>query len=382
MAYTIPPGRPPLPLEAKDGGGFQALGLGSGSGGGSGGTSALAWSAPSGLADQNEITLTTDTYTFSAPTKSAWLGFGEGWLYAQADDTAMAQSISVNGETITYEFGAGNEQRFVKTVSGLKVLESTLHTSSGVNVNAGFINWDNGAEISAGSRIFMFSRATCTDGSVPNASFQWKQERIRAGINLSGPSSNSAYIAETTPVGSGGRIVEYEGSDASATSLYTSVPVHGEGWYNHAWMWRPNTPDLSDGLMAKVTLKDGDTGIVVDTTMTNSSSDVGTDTIRSSEPERPRFASVQDYIGNNSDNTTNVVIRRTDQYWQLNGTHFFLSDNASPASATAFLPLRVVSVPSSQEATLRLWKGSLADYTGKAVLVYDEDMTFIAGVSL
>ncbi|WP_278366883.1 hypothetical protein [Marinobacter salarius] len=358
------------------------LSLDGGGGGSSGGTSALAWSASSGLGDQNEIVLTTDTYTFSAPSKSAWLGFGEGWLYGQADDTPMAQSVSVNGETITYEFGVGSENRFVKTVDGVKVLESTLIPSLGTGYNAGFINWDNGAAIPAGDAIFMFARVRCTDGSVNNASFQWKQERIRAYINLSGAGHNSAYIAETTPAGSGSRIVEYEGNDGAAASLYTSVPKHGDGWFNHGWLWKINTPDQSDGLMVKVTQKEGDAGIVMDSTMTNSGGDVGTDTVRSSESERPRFASIQDYIGNNGDNTTNILLQRTDQYWQLNGTHFFLSDNSNPASAGLFWPLRVVSVSGTQTATLKLWKGTFADYSGKAILVYDEDMSFIAGVDL
>ncbi|MCZ4284556.1 hypothetical protein O4H29_06875 [Marinobacter salarius] len=359
-----------------------------GGGGGSdgdpvgGGSGSLEWSALNGLADQNEITLTTDTHAFVAPSKATWLGFGEGWLYSQTDDTPIAQSIAQNGETISYEFGVGSEQRFVKTVGGLKVLESVLHTPAGSNYNAGFINWDNGEEITAGNRIFMFSRVMCTDGSVSNASFQWKQERIRAYINLNGESHNSAYIAETTPNGSGGRIVEYEGNDGAASSLYTSVPTHGEGWFNHAWMWRPNTPDANNGLMAKVTLKDGDTGLTVDTSMSNSGGDVGSDTIRSSEVERPRYASIQDYIGNNSNNTSNVVIRRTDQYWQLNGTHFFLSDSDTPSGATQFWPLRIISVPNSQTAVLKLWKGTFADYSGKAILVYDEDMNFVDGVQL
>jgi hypothetical protein len=59
-----------------------------------------------------------------------------------------------------------------------------------------------------------------------------------------------------------------------------------------------------------------------------------------------------------------------------------LSDNSNPASAGLFWPLRVISVSGTQTATLKLWKGTFADYSGKAILVYDEDMSFIAGVDL
>jgi hypothetical protein len=378
-----PTGQPKIATRADMRDGTRSGDSGGGSGDpDTGGTASLSWSAPNGLADQNQITLTADAPAFVAPTKSTWLGFGDGWLYAQADDTPMAQAITENGETISYEFGSGNEQRFVKTINGIKVLESTLHTPAGVNYNAGIINWDNGSEIAPGNRIFMFSRAMCTDGSVPNATFQWKQERVRALSNLNGPSNNSAYITETTPNGSGSRILVYQGSVGAAESLYTPVPTHGDGWFNHGWLWKINTPDQSDGLMVKVTQNDGDVGIVADSDMTNSGGAVGADVIRSSESERPRYAVVQDYIGNNGDDTSDVVVRRTDQYWQLNGTHFFLSDSPNPAQAGLFWPLRVVSVPDAQTATLKLWKGTFADYAGKAILVYDQDMNFLQGVSL
>lgn len=350
---------------------------------GQGGTEGrLSWESSGQLSDQALITLKAGQHIFSAPSKSTWIGFGEGWLYESPDGAPLPQAISQNGESITYEFGPGSEARFVQTDNGIRVILSSLLTTPTTNYNAGFIGWDAGEEITSNDRVFMFSRVSCSSGDVPEASFQWKQERIRAYPYLSGNSNNSAYLSETTPVGSGQRIIAYPGGSGAGRSLYTQVPTHGQGWFNHAWLWRPNTPDIPDGRMAVLTAREGGIGLTVDSDMSNSSGDTANDIIQSNAPERPRYALIQDYVGNNADGTTNVIIKRTDQYWQLNGTHFFIADSADPSTAQLFWPLRVVSVPDSKTAVLKLWKGTFESYSGLSVLVYDEDLNFVDSVSL
>src|SRR5690606_13955809 len=136
-----------------------------------------------------------------------------------------------------------------------------------------------------GEFTFMYSVSRALADIKPNATYQWKQDRVRAAINLSGNNWNSSYITETTVTGTGPRMQAYRGDGAKSCS--TPTPKHQGLVHRFGWLWKQNTPDDTDGL-ARTFLLDDDRPSMVIHTPKNSSGGVQNDVVQSEHPERSR----------------------------------------------------------------------------------------------
>lgn len=345
----------------------------------SGGTAELSWNAPEGLADQKLIVLTSNTHTLTPPDKSVWLGFGEGWLYEQTDGTIFPSTISVGSEEWVIETPT---HRYVHVDNeGYRWARSLLKPGGAANpAGAGAINWDSGSELGPGEFTFMYSVTRALAGINPGATFQWKQDRVRAARDLSGSDANSAYITENRPSGTGPRMQSYKGDQAKSCS--TPTPVHQGLVHRFGWLWKQNTPDLTDGLARTFLLDDDHTSMVVHTPK-NSSGDVQNDVVQSAFSERSRWALWQDYIGNNNESAGDIEILRSDMYIQRGGVLIFLADGTTPETTSIAVPLRYVSSDEvNNTITLKLWDQGEIDYASAGILLFDSDMNFLKGVSL
>ncbi|MBE8723246.1 hypothetical protein [Sphingobacterium pedocola] len=347
----------------------------------SGGTAELSWNAPAGLGDQKLIVLTSNTHTLTPPDKSIWLGFGEGWLYEESEGTAFPTTIVSGSEQWVIE---GNNLRFVHIdEQGYRWARSVLKPGGAANPSgAGSINWDTGSIIGPGESTFMYSVSRCLAGINPGATYQWKQDRIRAASNLNGSSSNSAYITETTTGGTGPRMQSYRGDGAKSTS--TPTPRHQGLVHRFGWLWKQNTPDLEDGL-AKTFLLDDDRPSMVIHIPKNSSNQVQNDVVKSAFPERSRWVLWQDYIGNNDDasKAADIEILRTDMYVQRGGVLLFLADGTTPETTSIAVPLRYVSSDDvTNTITLKMWSQGEISFEASSILLFDADLNFLKGVSL
>lgn len=351
-----------------------------GVGGDSGGTSAFAWSAPDGLANGNEITVTSDTQTFAQPEKQIYLGFGMGWLYSQADGEPFADII-VGDESFVYEDAPGSERRFVQTVSGIKVLRSLLRESGTDLPGAGgMINWDTGAELTQTRNAYMFSRARCTVATNPNTQLQWKQDRIRSEVNFDGIDQNTIYITETGTGDASWKRVNATGSGADK-GFETPAPTHNGVWTSFGFVWKPNTPDASDGDVYSHCFETGDTGFLRDRPQ-NSDTTYPVSVISSGSAARPRWLMNQDYIGNNT-TARDITIERTDMYWKVNGDLFLLADSVDLSTCTQHpIPLIPTAFNGAGSWTFNLWLGMMDNYTGKYIHRLDSMLNPLQVVAL
>lgn len=332
----------------------------------SGGTAAFAWSAPSGVADGNSITITSNTETFAQPTKQIYLGFGMGWLYSQSDDTSFPSSLTVAGETFTQE--SANSVftgRTVQTVNGRKVLRTgTLFPGASTPYGAGCLNWDTGAEITPSDVVYAFKSSRCTVGT-KTGTFQWKQIRYRPNANMTSPDGNECYIPY------GGSSSTWQRVDctigASGDVGYgTPIPID-DGWSSFGWAWRPNTVDTSDGVMY-THLVDGTRKSFARREPRNSSGQYPRRVIESDSALRPQHVMSQDYIGNVTSGSRDFVIEITDLYWKVNGDLFVLADSSDLATCTENpIPLVPTAFNSSQSWTFNLWKGEMTTYSGRYI---------------
>lgn len=344
----------------------------------SGGTAELSWSAPTGLADQRLIILTSDTHELTPPDKSVWLGFGEGWLYEQNDGTVFPNIIASGSEQWVVE----HNRRFVHIDEQGYRWARTVAKPGGASepTGGGSINWDSGSEIGPGEFTFMYSVSRCLAGINPGATFQWKQDRVRSEKNLDGNNWNSAYITETNPLGTGPRMQSYIGDGAKSCS--TPTPQHQGLVHRFGWLWKQNTPDLADGLARTFLLDDDHPSMVVHTPK-NSSGGVQNDVVKSAYPERSRWVMWQDYIGNNNEGAGDIEILRTDMYVQRGGVLMFLADGTTPETTSIAVPLRYVSSDeASNTITLKMWSQHELSYEAASILLFDSDLNFLKGVSL
>ncbi|MFA4869614.1 MAG: hypothetical protein WC623_15525 [Pedobacter sp.] len=347
----------------------------------SGGTPELSWSALTGLGDQKLITLTSNIHQLTPPNKSIWLGFGEGWLYEQPNGTSFPTTITSGSEQWVIE---GVDRRFVHIdEQGYRWARSILKPNGAANpAGAGSINWDTGSIIGPGEFTFMYSVSRCEAGINPGATFQWKQDRVRADKNLNGNDWNSAYITETTPRFNGPRMLGYRGDGAKSCS--TPAPQHQGLVHRFGWLWKQNTPDLEDGL-AKTFLLDANHSSMVVHTPKNSSNQVQNDVVKSAFPERARWVLWQDYIGNNDDvdKAADIEILRTDMYVQRGGVLIFLSNGTTPATTSIAVPLRYVSSDAvNNTITLKMWSQGSISFEAASILLFDANLNFLKGVSL
>lgn len=348
--------------------------------GDSGGTPEFAWSAPGGLANGNSITVTSSTQTFAQPEKQIFLGFGMGWLQSQSDGTPFAD-ITVGSESFEYEDAPGSERRFVQTVNGVKVLRSFLR-QSGTDLPAagGMINWDTGAELTPTRNAYMFSRARCTVATSPNTQLQWKQDRIRVDRNFDGIDQNTIYITETGTGDGSWKRVNTTGSGADK-GFETQTPTHNGKWNSFGFVWKPNTPDASDGDIYAHSFETGDTGFLRDRPQ-NSDTTYPVSVISSGSAARPRWVMNQDYIGNNT-TARDITIERTDMYWKVNGDLFLLADSDNLANCTDHpIPLVPTSFNGSSSWTFNLWLGLMTSYTGKYIHRLDNMLNPLQVVAL
>lgn len=334
----------------------------------SGGTAAFAWSAPSGVADGNSITITSNTATFAQPTKQIYLGFGMGWLYSQADGTTLPASITVGSETIDRQGpNTSLQNRTVRTVNGLKTLYSLLKPGGASQpYSAVCLNWDTGAEVTPSDTMYAFRLSRLTIGNKLKE-FQWKQVRFRPNANAgtSNPEGNEMYCSRGTGGDGYQRVLATLG--AGGDEPYgTPLPTDGGGLSAFGIVWKPNTVDQTDGVVYTH---------LVDSTRksfarrTPSSGTYGTpnDTIQSDSTLRPRFFVIQDDISN-AGTSADFEIDTTDIYLKINGDLFLLADSSDLSTCTE-PPIALVptSFNSSQSWTFNLWKGAMSTYSGKYI---------------
>lgn len=352
-------------------------------GGVEGGTAAFGWNAPDGIVDGNDLIISSDTYTFTPPSKLIWMGFGAGWLYEQPDDTEFLghSVVTVSGtETFTAETTPGENLRLIKTVEGRKYLYtdfvSTEHPS---RVGAGMINWDTGADMVPGDRPYMFRVSRMSVETGPTT-FQWKGERIGAYENLpDGTASNPSVYLKSF---SGGPTVTTYNSAGGASEFYFDEGLNKFGEYSMTgFQWRQNTPGQTDGAVITHGSRISSGVNYIRQIPTRSDSSLPNGLITDANTNRPRWMKVQDYVGNIV-SSSNIELWTTDFFWQLNGTMFVIADNPVLDDAQIWTPLVPKIIHSSDTWTMRLWKGMLSDYDSAYLFLLDQDLNVITSTSL
>lgn len=351
----------------------------------SGGDSILSWSAPQGLKDGGELIISSETITFIEPESFAFIGFGSGWLEDQPDGAKFvshAVNTALGEQQFIAEDSPSNSRRSVARIGGIPFLKSMLSGDSATNANSGFINWDSGRPLAPGDRAFMYSRARITlrPEDVGQES-QFKQERMGPVQSLSseGDSANSAYVRQAKD-SDGMGVTCYEGSLSARSYSFPGGTIKDGVLTDFGWLWKQNTVDQQDGAMYTISARSGK--YLRAAPYISSSPHNPNGVIKTPSEQRPRWLKWQDYVGNNS-SLRNAEVIRTDMYVQINGSHyFFLGDNPDPAKCTRFCKLIPTEFKSSSSWKFNLWKGALSSYNNAAIFVLDQDLNFVAGVSL
>lgn len=139
------------------------------SGGQSGGTDALTYNAPSGVADGETITLSTDGsegWNFGpAPTELATMGFGQGLLYTAALGNNFQDHVDpFSGATWDWEFADFSAGRSIIDNSGIRALKVA-------NYAGGFVTFQTASLLPENEKVFVssMSRAAATFANTPDA---------------------------------------------------------------------------------------------------------------------------------------------------------------------------------------------------------------------
>lgn len=350
----------------------------------SGGTAAFGWSAPQGLENGKTLIVSSDTLTFEAPDKYVYLGFGQGWLYENPEGTPLDDLI-IGSETLTYEYGAGaGNNRKIKTINGQKFLNSFIYDNADPSVLAGgMINWDTGANLTPSDTCIQFSRSRCSIGINPDASVQWKQDRVGQDMDL-GDTNNSMYFKSGgAPASSNATSVQGINGDGGSTVYYGKAPNHNGAMSTFIQTWKQNTPDLQDGLIS--TRCSTETAPSFNRIEPSASGDrYTTGIITTDSLNRPRFLKRQDYIGNNDNGARDINIDVTDLYWAVNGDVFVIADNADLSLVTQ---QPIVCIPQSysgdsKSVNLLLWSGAMSNFSGKYLHRLDSGLNVLNTVAL
>ena len=381
----------------RDGSG-QYVGSNPNAGGGtSGGTAALGWSAPSGLADGNTLTITTDgTYDFGAAPRIATAGFGQGFLETASLDTALTDITDpISGETWQYENAVTNGRtpnRFVASIDGVRAFHQT-HAGYSDGAGFGFFGWDTGSTIADGERILVSSwvkadvSAFAIDANDdPLLATQWKSWRFRDEIffdSTNGYSQgNSGYwkawgyrtdtYGDRWLADDEGEFTNYNANGSASNALDISHPTYDNKWTRTDLLLRPYID--ADGLIRTRMQKPVDASAVTVKTVNNFQ------LLDSTHPRRWRTIQEQSYIKDIKD----LDLYITDYYIQVGSyARFELADGATPATSTdsKILPPDTASW-SNNSATVHLYKQMFSDYSGKYLHYYDIDDNFVTGVAL
>lgn len=139
----------------------------SGGGAASGGTAVLAYSAPEGIADGNNITLTTDGsggWDFgTGPSELATLGFGQGLLYTAALGPNLQDHVDpLSGVTWDWERNLDPTREIVED-SGIRALKMP-------DGNGGFLTWVFGSQIPENGKLFISTLSKSNYGFVNSIS--------------------------------------------------------------------------------------------------------------------------------------------------------------------------------------------------------------------
>lgn len=359
-----------------------------------GGGTDITWSAPSGLADTNQITLTNNIGNFEVPDKQFFIGCGIGWLNDNALDSTMQaltidQSADIlNGMAGVYEY-ADKSNRTIKQVDGVRVIQSFIHPVGGGGFDsAGNITVDTGLVLSPGDCMYMYSQFKNSIGvgfsGSEDSESQTKTFRFRSDpMSVSVP-DNGMYLAHWNYGNGGSGPDTIQGKtviDNGGTKANVRDAAYNNTWTANSWMWKTNTPDIADGATRFISMVEGETGITEEYVDTG---DVASN-IKSDDPRRPRYFIDQHYVGSRNGATTpyDFTINQTDFYCKLNGYSFELCDNVDPALMTELpVPLVVLSSSASNNVTLSLWKGRMASYAGKCIQIRDKEHVLVATVEL
>lgn len=338
-----------------------------------------------GLVDGGLLKIESSAHAFETPESFNYLGFGRGWLYTNPDGTHFRDvtvQTATGSQLWDYEGGvAGDNQRYIHTIDGLKYLRSMLWSSTGADESGGgMINWDSGRLTIPGDRLYMYSRSRCTvgTGTSENGDFQMKDERMGAYANLNVNVANSGYLKS---YGGGGTLttdkVHNPPAQAESGEEYFSRGINKKGaHYTQLWRWKVNTPDVADGGHYIFSKRDDVAGGVA-----LKSSLLAPDHVQSLNPETPRFCKFQEYLGNRS-GQSDVEWIHTDMYAQLNGSMFVIANNAALTSMTEYTPLILEQANSTGSWWMRLWKGKISSYTGTYIHLLDADLNSIASQQL
>lgn len=149
--------------RAKAGGGFESAIEASGGDPGSGGTGVFAYSAPNGLLDGQELTVTTDGsegWDFGpAPTELATFGFGQGLLYSAAlGFNLQAHTDPHSGAAWTWDAGDFSTKREIVEEAGFRSLRA--------DPDGGFLNFVASQFVPENDKIFISSMSRADYGFV------------------------------------------------------------------------------------------------------------------------------------------------------------------------------------------------------------------------
>lgn len=356
-----------------------------GSGGGSGGSAVLAYSAPDGLADGNELVVTTDGsggWDFGvAPSKQAVLGFGQGQLYTSSiGSTLSAHTDPLSGESWSVETPGTREILEVAGIRSLRIDDGDNNEYG--NIAAGFIGWDYGQDLPENERVLV-SRLTRLkadslndDETLPT---QWKEMRLsnRFGLGDNGDNylGKNDYNDDPTLHSTTGQIR----TDTAPSTLYGGVgPGAGDVWQrldNYLDMGALDTPD---GSWTGASITPSTEQVTLDANYTNSSGDDSRNMTMHTSTIRTRWILFQGYFTY----ATGVEISQSDFLIQTgNFARFELANTNDPDTATEryILPFKQWG---TGECTLHLWKSLMSGYVGNYVHFYDQSGTFRSAVEI
>jgi len=203
-------------------------------GGASGGTPSLAWSAPDGLADGNELMLTTDGsegWDFGGgASKKATFGFGQGELYNLTLGSGISNHTDpLSSETWLFEFEDDTSRRKVVEKDNIRALVTQSPVNNGGSaLGGGFMLWDNGGPLADNEKIYVSRILNGSVGfeAVPSVWHEIKsvdsdtQVTLKKGYSGS-TNSDDEIVISSSKVDDTGKVV-FRGSVTNGSATVTS----------------------------------------------------------------------------------------------------------------------------------------------------------------